>query len=91
LNNIRSGLLLQNSFNIPDKSRSIVTPGGRLHLIGGFMPILGVFSRNNFILDEHRSVLVAKRQMERARSDQALHFYDGCIYVLGGMAANKKG
>jgi hypothetical protein len=55
------------------------------------MPMIGVFSRNNFVLDEHRSILVAKRQMEKPRCDHALHFHDGCIYVLGGMNSKKNG
>ena len=41
------------------------------------------------MLDEHRSILVAKNSMKVGRCDVALHFYENNIYVLGGMAFEK--
>ncbi len=60
LNNIKSGVLLQNSFNIPERSRNLVTPKGLMYLIGGYVPLIEHFSRNTFVLDEHRSILVPR-------------------------------
>lgn len=85
LNNIRSVTLITNAFSIPERSRSIVTPAGKLYLLGGFLPIINHFSKNTFVLDEHRAILLAKKSFLNGRCDHAVHYYDGKIYVLGGM------
>jgi len=78
--------LITNTFSIPERSRSIVTPAGKLYLLGGFLPVINHFSRNTFILDEHRAILLAKKSFLNGRCDHAVHYYDGKIYVLGGMS-----
>ncbi len=55
------------------------------------MPQLRTFMNNTFILDEHRSTLVALKPMKVSRADHALHIEGGNIYVLGGMRFNPKG
>lgn len=85
LNNIKSGVLLQNAFNIPERSRSLVTPKGHMYLVGGYIPQINHFSKNLFVLDEHRSILVPKRKMLSARTSHALHYYEEKIYAFGGV------
>ena len=50
------------------------------------MPLLKAFLNNNFVLDEHRSTLVALQPMRVGRSNHALHMEGDQIFVLGGMA-----
>ena len=38
------------------------------------------------MLDEHRSLMIAKKSFLNGRSDNALHYNEGKIYVLGGMS-----
>jgi hypothetical protein len=85
LDNLRSVTLLTNTFNLPERSRSVVTPAGRLYILGGFLPLINHFSRNVFVLDEHRAQLVPKNSFKTGRCDHAVHLYDGKIYILGGM------
>jgi hypothetical protein len=47
------------------------------------------FLKNTFILDEHRSSLVALQTMEQGRADHGLHMNGDKIYVLGGMSYKK--
>ena len=47
------------------------------------------FLQNTFILDEHRSQLVALQLMEQGRADHGLHMHGDKIYALGGMAYKK--
>lgn len=46
---------------------------------------------NTFILDEHRSTLVALKPMKTSRADHALHIEGNSIFVLGGMRFSKDG
>lgn len=86
LNNIKSGVLLQNTFNIPERSRSLVTPKGHMYLVGGYVPLIEHFSKNTFVLDEHRSILVPRNNLLKARCDFALCYQDDKLYALGGMS-----
>jgi hypothetical protein len=69
LNNIKSGILLQNNFSIPERSRTLVTSKGHMYLVGGYIPLIKHFSKNMFVLDDHRSVLVPRSKMNEARCD----------------------
>ena len=91
LNNIKSGVLLQNTFNIPERSRNLVTPKGHMYLVGGYVPLIQHFSNNTFILDEHRSILIPRQTMTSARCDHALHYHDDKIYAFGGMNCTEDG
>ena len=57
------------------KSRYIVTPQGQLYLLGGYFPLLQLYSAHTFFLDEHRSTLVPLRPFSHARADQAVLLY----------------
>jgi N-acetylneuraminic acid mutarotase len=59
-----------------------------MYLVGGFVSLIQHFSKNIFILDEHRSILVPKQNMKGARCDHALHYHNDKIYAIGGMASN---
>jgi len=50
--------MIQNPFLIPEKGRHIVTPEGHVYFMGGYLPLLKLFSKNTFVFDEHRAVLV---------------------------------
>jgi len=65
-------MILQNSFMIPDRARSCVSPSGGLFLIGGYLPQIKVFLKNTFIYDEYRSQLVALSNMNDSRADFAI-------------------
>lgn len=85
LNNISQIVSIQNQFSLPERSRCLVTPEGACYLFGGYMPSLRMFMNNTFILDEHRSNLVALQPMKTGRADHALLQEGDNIYVLGGM------
>ena len=55
-----------------------------MYLVGGYMPQIKSYLKNTFTLDEHRSILVALQNMTTARSDHALIYFKGNIYVFGG-------
>ena len=82
-------MAVSNSYMIPDRGRSVVTPDGNLYMVGGYLPTIKSFLGNTFTLDEHRSQLVALQSMHRARADHALHIEGDKIYVFGGMAFNE--
>jgi len=63
LNNISQCILLQNLFPVPEKTRCIVSPDGVCYQIGGYLPAINHFSKNTFVLDEHRSQYVALQNM----------------------------
>jgi hypothetical protein len=90
LNNINSGVLLQNSFNLPERSRSLVTPKGHMYLVGGYVHLIEHFSKNTFVLDEHRSILVPRQTLQQGRCDHAMHYFADKIYAFGGMATVNK-
>lgn len=46
---------------------------------------------NTFILDEHRSTLVALQPMKQGRADHALILEGDQIYILGGMSYKANG
>lgn len=85
LNNISQCVLIQNSFSLPERCRCIISPEGSCYLFGGFLPLIKSFLRNTFVLDEHRSSLVALQLMKQGRADHGLHMHGDKIYVLGGM------
>jgi hypothetical protein len=91
LNQIKSGILLTNQFNIPERSRSLVTPAGTLYIIGGYVSLMDHFCRNTFLLDEHRSMLIGRKMMTTARADHGLHYHQGKIYAIGGITSNSDG
>jgi len=68
-----------------------VSPEGACYLFGGYLPSLRNFLSNTFILDEHRSTLVALQPMKTGRADHALHIEGDLIYVLGGMTFRENG
>ena len=55
-------------------------------MTGGYLPALKIFLDNNFILDDHRSVLVPLHKMKQARADHAILLFRDHIYVFGGMS-----
>jgi hypothetical protein len=86
LNNISQCILLQNLFPIPERTRCIVSPDGACYQIGGYLPAINLFTKNNFVLDEHRSQYVALQSMKRGRADHTLLMINASqIYVFGGM------
>lgn len=89
MNQIKSGILLTNQFNIPDRSRTIVTPTGALLITGGYMPLIDLFCKNTFILEEHRSMLIGRKMMITARADHGLNYHKGRIYAIGGISARE--
>lgn len=48
--------------------------------------MLKVFTKNLFILDEHRSILVPMQMMKYGRADHSVLYFKGNIYVFGGMS-----
>ena len=50
------------------------------------MSLIEYFCKNTFILDEHRSMLIARNMMLEARADHGLHYHLGKIYAIGGIA-----
>lgn len=87
LNNISQCILLQNLFPVADRTRCIVSPDGICYQIGGYLPAINLFTRNTFVLDEHRSQYVALQNMEIGRADHTLLMVNANeIYVFGGMA-----
>ena len=55
------------------------------------MPLLKAFINSNFILDEHRSTLVALKPMSVGRADHTLHLDGDSIFVFGGMSFKQHG
>jgi hypothetical protein len=55
-----------------------------MFLLGGYLPTIKSYLSNNFILDEHRSLLVALQSMNTPRAEFATLYFKGNIYVLGG-------
>ncbi len=60
-----------------------------MYLIGGYIPVIDHFSKNTFVLDEHRSTLVPRQMMINSRCDHALHYFEDKIYALGGMSRTR--
>jgi Kelch motif len=63
-----------------------VTPEGHLYVTGGYLSTLKIFLDNNFILDDHRSVLVPLQRMKNPRAEHAILLFKDHIYVFGGMS-----
>ena len=84
LHNIQQCILVQNTFPVAERSRSLVTPEGQMFLVGGYLPPIKSYLRNTFTLDEHRSILVALQHMKTPRAEHAILYSKGTIYVFGG-------
>ena len=79
--------MLQNLFPVADRTRCIVSPEGVCYQLGGYLPAINLFTRNMFVLDEHRSNYVALQNMNKGRADHTvLMTNSNDIYVFGGMA-----
>ena len=77
--------MIQNPIVFPEHGRHIVSPEGHLYYTGGYYNVMRLFSKNNFIFDEHRSLLVPLQNMNVGRADHAILYFKGSIYVFGGM------
>ena len=84
LHNIQQCILIQNTFPVAERSRSLVTPTGAMFLVGGYITPLKCYIKNTFTLDEHRSILVSLQHMNVARAEHAMLYSKGVIYVFGG-------
>lgn len=78
--------LIHNAFSFPEKGNGVVTPDGHLYFLGGYYPLIKHFSKNTFILDEHRNQLVPLQLMKQGRSDFATVYFKGNIFAFGGQS-----
>ncbi len=77
--------LIQNTFPFPEGGRHIITPEGQMYFTGGYYGLIRHFSKNTFVLDDHRALLVPMNNMKKERSEHAMLYFKGKIYVFGGM------
>lgn len=76
-------------FNIPAYHGSIVTPEGRVFLIGGIDDTSdGKSNARTYEFDPKNSSLVRKSNMTEARFGFAITYCKGKIYVFGGIGQN---
>lgn len=81
--------LIQNAFPFPEGGRQIITPEGHMYFTGGYYSLIQHFSKNTFVLDDHRALLVPLNNMKQARSEHAILYFKGKIYVFGGMTSSE--
>ena len=78
--------MIKNKFDIPEKTRYVMTPNGNVFMIGGFHPTTKEFSNEAFVLDEYRQQLKPLNDMFYPRAEHVIHRFKENIYVLGGMS-----
>ena len=78
---------MNNSFNIPLFSRSIITPQGEIYLTGGLLK--PNYLQTTFFYEQSLNEFKRKSDMQVPRADHSLVYMGGYIYAVGSFVHNK--